>query len=100
MVNTVIKASTKRGQALLAKARWNQGEDLDEVYGSYSSKKKDAWKDCKRQCEEEAGEDFRIISHNSNFFSVAWDFEYDGQPAVHIVTHANSFVVVGEEVNE
>ena len=96
----VLTTKTKKGQNLLARARSNYGEDLSDVYGRYSSAKADAMKDCKKMSEEEDGDDFRIISFNTNFFSVAWDFIYDGKPAVHIITPANDYVVVREEVEE
>lgn len=96
----VLTTKTKKGQNLLAKARSNYGEDLSDVYGRYSSAKAEAMKDCKETKNAESGWDFRIISYNTNFFSVAWDFIYDGKPAVHIITPANDYVVIREEVNE
>lgn len=96
----IYSTKTQTGKKLIYKAAYNEGSELYHVYGSFSSKKAEAFDDCKKKCEAEAGDNFRIISHNTNFFSVAWEFEYEGSLATHIITPANDYVVKREEVNE
>lgn len=47
---------------------------LDEVYGSYSIAKAKAYRYWKQLSQELHGERFCITSHNSNFFSISFDF--------------------------
>ena len=70
-----VKATTKKGQNLLATAKNNQGMFLDDVYGKHSAEKHHAWLDCFYKCSAEHGKNFHICSHNSFNFSVAWEVE-------------------------
>lgn len=70
----IISGASKTGQALLARAAYNQGENLRSIYGRWSSKKEEAMKECKREYAQDKGYDFRIISHNRTYFSVAWNY--------------------------
>ena len=74
---TVVKGSTKRGQNLIYRAGCDEGYYLDDVYGSVSSAKARAWRDCIDWCAETNGRNFRIISHNTFQFSVAWELDYE-----------------------
>lgn len=74
---TIVKGSTKRGQSLLASARYNEGTELSDVYDNYSANKGRAIRECRDWCNEANGDNFRIISHNSNVFSVAWEQMYE-----------------------
>ena len=97
---TIIKSSTKKGNALLQTARNNQGYYLWQVYGTYSRAKESAWEWCRELCISENGENFRIISHNSNVFSVAWESNcFDGNtvvPGIRIETRHNSYFIPNE----
>lgn len=86
---TIIKATTKKGQAMLDKALHNEGYYLHDVYGSVSHAKKDAWEHCLAQCSAEGGHNFHIISHNSFNFSVAWEIP----EGVRIETASNSYFI-------
>lgn len=72
---TTIKSSTKKGWEMLNRAHHNnEGFNLWDVYGKVSQAKKNAWDYCySLYCKENGATDFRIISHNSFTFSVAWD---------------------------
>lgn len=96
-MSQIIKSTTKRGQSLLRMAAYNQGEELSDVYDSYSTAKAEAYKDCKTWYEEDKGTGFRIISHCRNNFSVAWELEFGGRPATRIETYASSYIIVKEE---
>lgn len=49
---------------------------LNDVYGSYSSKKAEAYKYCRMLCNKFNGERFCIASHNDNVFTVDFDFQH------------------------
>lgn len=68
-----IKATTARGQAMLNSANKYEGYTLREVYGNYSYAKENAYNYCLEQCKKENGANFRIFSHNTFAFSVAWE---------------------------
>lgn len=102
---TIIKGSTKRGQELINRAHYNEGRDLHQVYGTVSSAKTRAYEDCLRWYLESINHDnFRIISHNTFQFSVAWecDWEYTDpktgevtiEPATRIETANSTYVVI------
>ena len=84
-----IKASTKKGQNLLRRAKHNEGEYLSDVYGRYSSAKEDGYRYCRDLCKEVGGENFRIVSHNCDFFSVAFDTDTH----VYVITVAHDYCI-------
>ena len=86
---TTIKANTKKGEIMLNNARTNQGTELYQIYSSYSTAKAKALEYCKALCNEENGYNFRIISHNSQTFSVAWETEQ----GTRIETAYNSYLI-------
>lgn len=88
-----VSTKTKKGRQLLSRAICYQGYYLDDVYGSVSSAKSRAWRDCLHMCEEEGGKDFRICSHNSHRFSVSWKVA-DGW---RMETADNSYHIIEED---
>lgn len=86
---TTIKATTKKGIVMLNNARVNQGTELYQVYSSYSTAKAQALEHCKTLCYQEGGHNFRIISHNAQTFSVAWETE----AGTRIETAYNSYLI-------
>lgn len=90
----ILKASTKAGYRWIVSARNNEGSKLSDIYGKYSVNKEKAMERCLNQYNSiENSENFRIISHNSNFFTVAWE-EYGKEPKLHIETAKNSYVIL------
>ena len=49
---------------------------LGDVYGSYSHKKAAAYEYCRWLCRKFNGERFCITSHNTNIFTVDFDFPH------------------------
>ena len=98
----IIKGSTKRGQALLARANHFEGTDLSDVYGRYSSAKASAMRDCRLWCEEMNGYNFRIISHNTFGFSVAWNYtnKETGEIMTRIETPSGTHIIDGSRRKE
>lgn len=86
---TIINATTKRGQSMIAGAMTNLGSELSDVYGKYSARKGSAMAECKRKCRNEHGKNFRIISRNCDAFSVAWDIK----SGLRIETAYNSYLI-------
>lgn len=94
----IINKNTKRGKALLAQTSSYQGFSLSDIYGKYSYAKSAAWQGCFDKFQEDkSAHGFRITSHNSNFFTVAWDTEKidadTGEiiPVRHVETAYNSY---------
>ena len=98
----IIKGSTKFGQNLLARASRFEGTDLSDVYGSWSSAKASAMRDCRAWCEETKGYDFRIISHNTFGFSVAWRYDNPdtGETMTRIETPSGTYIIDGSRRKE
>lgn len=86
---TTIKANTKKGEIMLNRANNNEGVELYQIYSSYSTAKAKALEYCKALCYKENGYNFRIISHNSQTFSVAWETE----KGTRIETAYNSYLI-------
>jgi hypothetical protein len=91
---TLVKGSTKKGQNLLDRASNYEGKELYDVYSSFSKDKRDAYNRCRGLQYEYRGNNFRIISANSFAFSVAFDGEYENEPATFIITKDNDYVVL------
>jgi len=75
---TIIKGSTKRGANLLWSTEYAEGVYLDDVYTSCSGAKYRGY----RACREIYGKmvnasGFRITSHNTFRFTVAWECEVE-----------------------
>lgn len=94
----IINKNTKRGKALLAQTNNYQGFSLSDIYGDYSYAKGAAWQECFEKFQgDKKAYGFRITSHNSNFFTVAWDTEKinadTGEiiPVRHVETAYNSY---------
>ena len=94
---TTIKATTKRGENMINRASYNEGFKLWDVYGKVSQAKQNAWEYCYSLfCKENGAINFRITSHNSFSFSVAWDIinpETGELEGVRIETAQNSYFV-------
>lgn len=65
---------TFTGQQLLARAACNIGTELSDVYSYWSNEKSEAYKNCwDMYTSDDNARNFRIVSRNTNQFSVAWD---------------------------
>lgn len=86
---TIINKNTTKGKNMILNAMNYQGFFLDDVYGSYSRAKKNAWEYCLALCEKENGDLFHIFSHNTFGFSVAWETP----EGTRIETAKNSYLI-------
>lgn len=71
---------------------------LSDCYGTYSFAKAQAYLDCKDFMNDLNGEDLRIVSYSSDFFTVGFWGVVDGKKAFVIITHANIYYVFYDEI--
>ena len=66
---------------------------LDDVYKSYSAEKLRVWGCCQRICDRMNGRRLTVLSHNSNFFTAAFEYTHPdtGVLMLHVETYANSY---------
>lgn len=97
----IINGATKKGQALLARAKRWEGTELSDVYGSWSAEKGRAMRNCREKCAAVKGYNFHIISANGWAFSVAWNFNNPetGEVMTQIETSQNTYVIDGTRAN-
>lgn len=67
-----IKLTSKKALHYIGAYNKSTAHSLREVYKTCSSKKVKAEQDCLNRCWKEHGEDFRIVSHSCDFFTVGW----------------------------
>ena len=95
----IVRASTKKGQRLLAVAAQNIGHDLNDVYNNPSANKQAAYSRClERYFDTRAHANFHICSKNTFQFTVAWNGiytdEYDfNHKATFIETATYSYII-------
>lgn len=85
-----IKADSKKGQSLICRAMRFDGYSVDDCYGRASETKRAIERDWWRECYNLNGENFRIISHNSRFFSLAFEAGND----LYVITPSHNYIVV------
>lgn len=70
-----MKKDERIAQAQIERFDRSQAYSLSDVYGRYSHAKAQAWKNCENLYNKLGGYGaMKIISHNSNFFSVGFRF--------------------------
>lgn len=89
-----FKASTKSGARWIVSAKKEEGYRLSDVYGSYSTAKTQAYENCfLKYVSANKSKNFRIFSHNSFGFSVAWEEFIENEEYLHIETPQNTYIV-------
>lgn len=89
-----LKASTKKGQEIIIRGSYYEGETLSSVYDNWSSKKEEAFKYCREQyLETENRTGFSICSHNTFMFTCSWLGTKDGENIMRYETSSNSYLV-------
>lgn len=84
-----VKATTKKGEYLIWRAKQNIGYDLDDVYSSYSSAKHNAWMFWWKFVHDNNMRNFHICSKNCMTFSLS--FEDDSH--VYVITRHHNYCV-------
>lgn len=89
-----LKGSTKAGYRWIVSTRNYEGYNLNDVYGRYSEAKKEAYEGCfNKYVSVDGSKNFRIFSHNTFGFSVAWEEVREGEECLHIETPQNTYIV-------
>ena len=89
-----LKASTKKGKEIIARAVNYEGATLSEVYDNWSSEKEKAFEWCREQyVETENSSGFSICSHNTFMFTCSWLGTKDGENIMRYETPSNSYLV-------
>ena len=84
-----LNNNTKKAQAFINAYNRSSMYDLQDAYKKPSTRKTRANYECRMMMESEGGHGYKIISYNSDFFTVAWI----AGNALRIETAYNSFVI-------
>lgn len=88
------KASTKRGQALIAMSERCCWESLNNLYDSWSDKKQKAFDRCREQyANDNQSTAFGVGNANTFGFTCSWLTIIDGENVMRIETKDNSYLV-------
>lgn len=74
---------TKRQRAIIDSYYNSTITELGECYHTFSERKRQAYKDCVHQYLEDDGQNFRIVSYNTNIFTVGYTID-NGNKLVYI----------------
>jgi hypothetical protein len=89
-----LKASTKKGQEIIARGSQYEGTMLSQVYDNWSSRKENAFDWCFAQyVATENRTAFSICSHNTFMFTCSWLGTKDGENIMRYETPSNSYLV-------
>lgn len=74
---------------------YSRGNNLDEVYGTYSVAKSYAWRHCERLCDELDGRHLSITSNNTYIFTAQFEFNNpeNGRPMVCHITPSRTYAM-------
>lgn len=91
-----VYTNTKRGQDLLNRANRYEGDTLESVYTSYSTKKAHIYNAIRAfYCTDNGSTNFRICSHNTCFFTCAYDTVTEtGDRATVYFTPSNTYLII------
>ena len=86
-----VNKDSKKGQHLICSAIRFDGRQLSDCYTRHSATKQAIYDDWLRECYSNLnGENFRIISHNCNFFSLAFEAGND----LYVITPRHNYCIV------
>ena len=89
-----LNASSYKGQEIMNKASNNEGENLWDVYKTWSVDKEDFYDWCYRHFHKtKKRHSFSICSHNSQSFTCSWYGEIDGEKILRYETKDNTYIV-------
>lgn len=84
-----IRKNSKRGQYYMYMYERTKAQSVEEYYKKPSSSKIQADSECRRQCQAENGERYRILSGNCFSFTAAWRTS----KGLRVETASNSFII-------
>lgn len=68
-----------------------EGITIFDVYDYPSTAKMLAYKQCLEKCYSQGGYDFRIMSHNCQYFTCGWITGFSDETILHVETALNSY---------
>ena len=77
---------TKRDKAIVEAYKASNKGNLWFAYKSFSKAKAEAWDYCEALCKEKNGEDLKVISANTSFFTAGFLFEEEGRDYLMYIT--------------
>ena len=77
---------TKRDRGIVHQYLQSTSYNLNDVYGSYSKAKARAWDNCVEQMYLDGGYNLKIISSNSQIFTVGYTVKNDDEVAIVYIT--------------
>lgn len=81
-----MTTNSEKGLGLWRRYQRSEMYDLRDAYGSWSSKKDNAWDYCKKLCKDFDGEELKIIGANGFHFSAGFVFERSGKKYLMYIT--------------
>lgn len=82
---------TKKQKQMLDNYYRSSAYTLDDVYGRYSWRKREAYNDIARECVEQGGYGLRVTGACKSNFSVAYRYSMDGVEHLVYHTYVNRF---------
>lgn len=84
-----INKNTKKGQYYIERYNYSEMYDIWGAYSKPSSAKVSVYNNCLNMCQQENGEDFRVISRGCHYFIVAWRVP----EGLRVETYGNSYLI-------
>lgn len=82
---------TKKESTLYDNWRMAVHTSLEQVYGKCSAAKWRAFRDCLEKMQEDGGENGRICSAGTSFFTFAYTYKREGQKRLCYMTGRNTY---------
>lgn len=89
----MITTNSRLGAGILTSYNLSTKDNIWAAYGKPSSKKIQAWEDCKKLCKEYDGKNLRITGANNFSFSAAFHYVKDGQDYLMFITQSRDVPV-------
>lgn len=86
---TKLNKTTKKAQGFIDSYNRATGTTLSDIYGSYSSAKAKAERECRERMEQLGASDFRMMSGNSFSFTCG----YRTDDTLYVETSANTYAI-------
>ena len=87
------KAPRKYERLFDASTRY-EGTSLTDVYGRYSTQKAIVWDSWRDYCRENFIGVYWICSHNTSFFTMAFDVRYEGKWCRAYITPTYNYILI------
>ena len=93
---TVVEESRapKKYDRLFDSSERFEGVNLFDVYGHFSQRKLAVWNEWNDYCSENCFGSFWICSHNTSWFTIAFDLEYMGCTCRAYITPSYNYLLI------